>query len=150
MTLTHDETLTAVENNDPPIEIGQIWIITDKDGTELVRGLRILAPYPKEGNRTTPDVPDNLKRKWLTEDIPEGRIRDREIGVSAEYNLRRVFRLQTPVDQIKRVKNIRPTEKGRRIVEHVRDVHDVPHDGCEICEEILADFPANLSSALGA
>ena len=48
---------------------------------------------------------------------------------------------EDPVERVKRMRNIRFTEKGYRIVSHINDVHTTHVPGCPICEELVTDFP---------
>ena len=74
------------ENDRPHIEVNQVWIGKDTDGS-ILRRIRIIAEYPdrdKKGGRL-----------WITEDLPS-KIRPRPYGLNVcpEFNLRYVFELE--------------------------------------------------------
>ena len=79
-TLTHEETLAAIEANDPPIEVNQYWIIKAND--KLYRRLRILAPHPDGGFLFEEQKSDTYRFPGT-------------IGRCPEYNLRRIFTLES-------------------------------------------------------
>lgn len=87
----YQKTLATVESNDPPIEPNQTWSCVDTDGS-LIRQLRILAlhPDPSQGG-----IYDG-QRQWIYIDTNKGRQKPgREISVLPEYNLRRIFALDS-------------------------------------------------------
>lgn len=86
MALTDEETRKAIKNNDPPIEINQIWTISDSKGT--LRGLRILGLFPSVGDERTDE--------WIYCDLPSRvyKFGSGRISLVPEYNLRRLFTLE--------------------------------------------------------
>src|SRR5574339_398943 len=87
-TRRHRETVRACNDNDPPIEVNQVWSATDQNG-QILRRLRILALHPD------PDTYSN-SRNWIYCDIPGGRMRTElhSPRVCPEFNLRYVFTLE--------------------------------------------------------
>lgn len=86
-------TQDAVRNNDPPIEIDQIWSAPDSTG-EIFRRIRILALYP--------DYNKNGGRLWITQDVPSKFLKntmERPLNISPEFNLRYVFTLEGMYDE---------------------------------------------------
>jgi hypothetical protein len=81
------ETVKEVSENDPPIEVGQIWSGKDEDGVVL-RRVRILAMYPP------PKEWQEESNWWIYEDLPgvKLRIQAYRIGRIPEFNLRYVMR----------------------------------------------------------
>lgn len=79
--LTFDEALKQMQANDPPIEIGEVWVAKNTDGAVL-RRLRILALYPS-----------NMEKTWIYEELPSkmNRTGFRRIETCPEFNLRYVF-----------------------------------------------------------
>jgi hypothetical protein len=80
LVLTHEETEAQIKANDPPIEVNQRWIIYK--GDEVYSRLRILAKHPDGG--------------WIYQPEPT-KFRRIELYMSfiPEYNLRRVYKLET-------------------------------------------------------
>lgn len=74
-------------DNDPPVEVGQIWIAEDGE-QRLLRRIEILGQYPK----TT--VQDG--RIWIFEEKESLMNKHglRELGTCPEFNLRYVFKCQ--------------------------------------------------------
>lgn len=87
---THEETLQAVKDQEPPIEVGQHWRISDED--TVVLELRVLCRYP-------PEYPDGRKAEangtgYLVMERCRGTQRHDErfaLERLPEYNLRRLF-----------------------------------------------------------
>lgn len=91
MTLTHAETLAAIEANDPPIQVNQVWSIrSDKPEYVIFKGVvradRILAVHPDPGV-------DGRERFIYEPAKVRMSLKGDGIGVRNEYNLRRTFQL---------------------------------------------------------
>lgn len=78
-------------NNNPPVEVNQIWV-GHVDG-KVYRRIRILAPHPDI------DTSDG-RRRWIYCNMPGGRLRTMpyELGICPEFNLRYVFQLEKSDD----------------------------------------------------
>lgn len=86
-------TQDAYRENDPPVEVNQIWSAPGNDG-EIFRRVRILAPYP--------DPDKNGGRLWITQDAPSKFLKnrtERPLNISPEFNLRYVFTLEGMYEQ---------------------------------------------------
>ncbi len=80
------ETQEAYRNNDPPIEVNQIWSAPNEEG-ECLRRIRIMAIHPDTNMG---------KRLWITQDVPGGTMKQDyyTLHTSPEFNLRYVFELE--------------------------------------------------------
>lgn len=81
-----EETQRAYRENDPPVEVNQIWVAKDKDGSHL-RRLRIMALHP--------DLDSGGGRMWFYEEQPAKmcpRLYSDRSGRTPEFNLRYVFK----------------------------------------------------------
>jgi hypothetical protein len=86
------DAIEAYKQNDPPVEVDQVWSIYN-DERELLRRIRIVAPDPDgcEG-----------KRAWFYRDMPGGKMNRLDlsrIGSCPEINLRYVFRWEAMYDR---------------------------------------------------
>lgn len=90
MGLTHDETVTAITANDPPIRPGQTWVVKDDD--KIIRALRIYALWPEPVKGA-----GSMGNAWVFSDAPGIKTRQSRTGLDIsyvpEYNLRRIFEL---------------------------------------------------------
>lgn len=77
------EARRAHQENDPPVEVNQIWECYDSNGS-VMRSLRILALHP--------DLAIDSNRQWIYWDSTRRLITDR-MGICPEFNLRFVFTL---------------------------------------------------------
>lgn len=86
-------TKMEIENNDPPIEVNQIWRTPESlKQTVPLRRVRILAEYvPHEEIG-----PNYAGRHWIIQEMPGGvmRLAIGELRVIPEFNLRYVFELE--------------------------------------------------------
>jgi hypothetical protein len=80
------ETQKAYRENDPPIEVNQIWSAPDVFG-KCLRRVRVMAIHPDT---------DKGKRLWITQDVPGGMMKTDFYRLQAcpEFNLRYVFKLE--------------------------------------------------------
>jgi hypothetical protein len=76
-----------VAANDPPVEVGQIWIARGK-GRKIIRRMQILASLRSDL------APNRNGRWWIVRDLPSKMMRASHISTIPEFNLRYVFRLQ--------------------------------------------------------
>lgn len=79
-------TQKAYRENDPPVEVNQVWSAPNEEGVKL-RRVRVLAIHPDSDN--------DGKRLWITQDVPGGKFKmDNRLLVCPEFNLRYVFELE--------------------------------------------------------
>jgi hypothetical protein len=76
------------DENDPPVEIGQLWFVENHNG-DLLREIRILALHPDPAMGSG-------ERKWIYENTRGTMVRRSigQIGVCPEFNLRYVYELR--------------------------------------------------------
>lgn len=88
---THDEVMTAITANEPPIRAHQRWELRDEEG-RVIRAFRIMAkhPDPAPADAVAPGA-----AQWIVKEEP---VHGRQIVEVVllwlpEYNLRRLFKL---------------------------------------------------------